>query len=207
MTLLNKKIVKHVSLNNYDPDYEIRKSFNSESTLNENTKLLIVGTLTPLGEQYNYFYSGCRNRIYGYIDEALKTNLKDLKEGLRNATTKEKINEFKEKIKSVLKQNNIAFLDVIKESVRLQGCDDDDIEEFSLDYESFENLRNVKYIITNSRDAEYLLYKIISTNFLNNKQDKSNVLKIEFLSQKYGSKNEWVKRIKKYSKYNIQKKC
>lgn len=207
MTLLNKKIVKHVSLNYYGPNYEIRKSFNSESTLNEKTKLLIVGTLTPLGEQYNYFYSGCRNRIYGYIDEALKTNLKDLNEGLRNATTKEKINEFKEKIKSILKQKNIAFLDVIKESVRLQGCDDDDIEEFSLDYESFENLRNVKYIITNSRDAEYLFYKIISTNFLNNKQDKSNVLKIEFLSQKYGPKNEWVKRIKKYSKYNIQKKC
>ena len=114
MKLLNKKIVKRVSLSNYDQDYKIRRSFNSESAIDNNTKLLIVGTLTPLDEKCNYFYSSNRNRIYGYIDDALGTRLEELKQKLRKAMTKKEINSIKKEIKSVLKEKNIALLDVIK---------------------------------------------------------------------------------------------
>lgn len=51
-------------------EFSLDCSFNKETTLNKDTKLVIVGTITPPNTKY--FYCSYYNRIYGYIDEALQ---------------------------------------------------------------------------------------------------------------------------------------
>ncbi len=98
----------------------ITSSFNGETTLDSNTKLVIVGTLTP--PTTNYFYCAPRNKIYGFIDKAFDelgfkddANLKFLKKGLSqdkcnvllpDETIKERVAE----IKRVLKKTRDCFL-------------------------------------------------------------------------------------------------
>lgn len=57
------------------------ESHNVNNCLTNDTKLVIIGTITP--KNFDYFYCAPRNKIYGYIDEATgKTHLKDLKNQL-----------------------------------------------------------------------------------------------------------------------------
>ena len=102
------------------------KSFNVENCVDENTEIIIVGTITPpAGVTGGYFYTAPRNRIYGYIDEAKgKTNLKELKNSIPIDI---------KKIKKELKKVKIAFLDVMDEVVRPNSYLDEDIVEFTLD--------------------------------------------------------------------------
>ena len=118
--------------------------FNSAHCVTKNTKLIIVGTITPPAGN-GYFYTAPRNRIMGYIDEARGTNLKPLK--LSIDTNKNAINE----IKNTLIEQGIAFLDVMEKVVRKKDSPyDKDIRFFSLDYETFakviEQNKNVKFI-------------------------------------------------------------
>lgn len=130
------------------------ENFNKESCVDANTEILIVGTITPPdGVKKGYFYSAPRNRIYGYIDDARRSNkdekLKELKNGLPLNVSE---------IKRILQEEKIAFLDVMKEVVRPNSYLDDDIEEFTLDIEKFQEVfsqyKNIKKVICNSRLAE-----------------------------------------------------
>ena len=95
------------------------ESHNSDNCLDADTKLVIIGTITP--KNFDYFYCAPRNKIFGYIDEICKTNLKQLKEKLNssnNLTEKQKIVS---EIIDILKENKIAFIDTFKCVLRNQN--------------------------------------------------------------------------------------
>ena len=173
----------------------LAQSFNSETTLNEETKLIIVGTLTP--PTAKYFYCSYLNRIYGYIDEALKElgrsgkePLKGLKVGLSEyknislLTDKEEIKERVDKIKEILSRNKIAFLDVMDRAIRLKegSCYDDDIDCYTLAEKDFKRINaSGATIIANSRLAEKCV--------------KEMKLGCRYRSQRVGKKDDWIKDI------------
>lgn len=170
------------------PEERVAKCYNEESTLSEDTKLVIVGTLTPPNTQY--FYCSPSNRIYGYIDEAakecrkFKESLKDLKQN-KGAV---------EKIRSVLKGYGIAFLDVMGKAIRKEvSSKDSDIAFFCLaDKDKFDQIaanRKIK-IIVNSRLAEKLAKKLIPDAVVSDKE------RFQFLSQRRGKKEDWLETIK-----------
>lgn len=151
-----KRLVASNELNSLtiNNGYELVKSYNEENCVTKETKIIIVGTITP-PKANGYFYTSPYNCIYGYIDAVRGTNLKELKRLLKKDYTK------KQEIIDVLKNQGIAFLDIMKEVIRKQGSSaDDDIQNFSLDYEMFEKVfteiikSNKVKIICNSRLAE-----------------------------------------------------
>jgi len=177
---------------------EIVKSFNDETTLSKETRLLIIGTLTPPNTKY--FYCSYYNRIYGYIDEALKQlgksgekTLKELKRGFQSVQNKvadidlltdADIESNKDKIKEILKQNGIAFYDVVDKAIRKKETSyDKDIMYFTL-----ANVKEVgprTTIIVNS-DLAFACAKEIGF-----KIDEKNKL-----SQRWDKKEKWVEAIK-----------
>ena len=169
--------------------------FNSDSTFNKDaTKLVVVGTITPPKTQY--FYCSFYNRIYGYIDYALRClnrngerTLKELKRGLQeihnkkaniNSPSKREIENRVEEIKNILKKNNIAFLDVMGNVIRKADSPyDKDIKFCTLATDDFKELllcSEVK-IIVNSKLAKEFAEEIGLKNTL-------------LLSQRFNKKEE-----------------
>lgn len=136
------------------PNEERVDSFNGEHCVTVDTEIIIVGTITP-PKACGYFYTSPYNCIYGYIDDVRKTGLKKLKRDLKTDLSA------KGKIITTLKQQKIAFLDVMEKVIRTKDSSaDDDIQNFSLDYNVFEQVfgntllnKNVK-IICNSKLAQ-----------------------------------------------------
>lgn len=91
-------------------------SFNRESVAGLETKLLIVGTITP--PETGYFYCTKYNRIFGYLDQFLHMNLKSLKPNPSDPDFK-KDRQVAE-IKKTIRGKGVAFLDVIDTAVRKQ---------------------------------------------------------------------------------------
>ena len=184
---------------------KVAESFNGKGVVNTETKLIIVGTITP--KTANHFYCSSYNRIYGLIDEAISEidpneniQLKELKKGLSkprwNAKDKTELSGKEldnriNQINSFLLKHQIAFLDVIKHVIRKEGKEcspsDDDIEFYSLDYDAFKNIENPT-IIANSQFANECLLDILDKNHSN----ASPIL----LSQRIGSRDKWVTAIK-----------
>lgn len=173
----------------------ITKSFNSETTLNSETKLIIVGTLTPPNTKY--FYCSFMNKIYGYIDEAFRqlgnsedAVLKSLKIGLSrhknvDLLSENEASERVKEIKSVLLKNGIAFLDVMNNVIRRKNTYlDDDIEYFTLAINDFSKINQSAVIITNSKLADSCV-KLMKIK-----------VKTRYISQRLGKKEEWVEAIK-----------
>ena len=176
--------------------FSLESSFNQETTLNEETKLVIVGTITP--PDTKYFYCSYYNFIYGYIDEALKlsgseNSLKKLKYGLSRVDNDRiriellsptEIKSRVDKIKSILKTNKIAFLDTMDKVIRRRNSPyDKDILYYSVDYENLKQLKNFKNVtvIANSKLA-CALCKEAGVNFT-------------YLAQRGGRKEEWLNAI------------
>ena len=182
--------------NEAKPEF-IAKCFNKETTLSDETKLVIVGTLTP--PDTAYFYCSYLNRIYGYIDEALKAlkkeedSLKELKTGLSKYVGKRKtiyllpkaqIEKNVIKIKRILSKNHIAFLDVMEKAIRVRVSPyDDDIRHYVLAQNDFHNIPTNATVIANSKLA-YECAKRLNVNNLN------------YLSQRCGKKEDWIEMIK-----------
>ena len=186
--LISENVIEKISPS---AGYELVESINKENCLTEKTKLLIIGTLTPPKGQ-GYFYTSPNNKIYGYIDETLGTNLKELKSKLNGNKPETVVKE----IKSTLQSQGIAFLDVIKFAIRDKtSCLDSDIIQFSLDFDSFKKITNCKNItiVCNSRNSERY-YKIIQ-----NELSKEGMLLPEhiFCSQRSGTKEKWKEIIRK----------
>lgn len=165
--------------------YEIVESCNNNNCVTKNTKLIIVGTLTP-PEGAGYFYTAPRNKIYGYIDQALgDTNLKEKKKQLLQNPNNEKIIE---DIKQQLIKKQIAFLDIIKYAVRKKGSYlDTDIKYCTLDTNVFKKNINTVFLC-NSKDSLIGFNKI--SEQLNIKP------KTMYLSQRLATKQEWLNAIR-----------
>ncbi len=171
---------------------KISECFNSNTTLSDKTKLIIVGTITP--PNTSYFYCSPRNRIYGLIDESLERfvkeeKLKDLKKDLISSSeNKEKI--ISKKIISILKKHNIAFLDVMEKVIRKDetSCQDSDIDYYTLAEKQFKKIPASATVITNSNLADKCFNKIVSKNCICYKKKLK-------LSQRIGGRSTWVDAI------------
>lgn len=179
----------------------IVESMNCKNCVTDNTELIIVGTITPPDGQNNgYFYTAPRNRLYGYLDEALGTILKSKKIALYGASNEDK-QKIIEEIKQELIANKIAFLDVIKKAIHKNGqedsCYDSDIECYCLDYEYFQNLHDNVHFICNSKMAqkcfEKICRKISRKEYLQDSRSK-------YLPQRGegSSKENWLEAIRQF---------
>ena len=168
---------------NANGNFEAVRSCNSRNCVDENTRLIIVGTITP-PEGAGYFYTSPYNKIYGYIDAALDTDLKAKKKILHETKDLSVINE----IIDILKSKGIAFLDVFDSVIRKQNSPyDDDIKYYTLDIDSFKKNINAKFVC-NSRLAEKCFLEICETLGI----DNPNYI---YLSQRKGTKNLWIETI------------
>ena len=157
--------VKKIS-DDYDKTcYEMVHSLNKQhfdKNLVENANIIIVGTLTPANGMTNgYYYTSERNKVYGLIDYCFGTEqngLADLKKQLKQSAQK---SEILQEIKKYLSAHKIAFLDVIDIAVRKIGSSlDDDIAQYTLDYESFKHCSNRQKFVCTSKNAKLSLDKI-----------------------------------------------
>ena len=186
------KLVSVTELNNLCASmdknvYACVSSFNSQHCVTDNTKIIIVGTITPpKGTNNGYFYTAPRNNIYGYIDAARGTNLKELKNKLNGGNMNNlKKTQIVGKIKDVLREQQIAFLDIMDKAIRKKdSCKDSDIAAYTLDESTFQNIPQGAKIICNSRLAEAgfkQIQKVLGSN-----------LSYKYLSQRSGKKVEWI---------------
>lgn len=174
--------------------YEEVTSLNSQNCMTEDTEIIIVGTITPTeGMKNGYFYTASRNRIYGYIDAARGTSLVKKKTDLMQESLSEKRKQIISEVKNELKEQKIAFLDVMGSAIRCKGSHaDSDIKCYTLDYPVFSTVpKSVKKVICNSRLAENC-YNTIRTKIL-------NLPVATYLSQRSGTKESWIKELKCYS--------
>lgn len=175
--------------------YEEVTSLNSQNCLMDDTEIIIVGTITPTeGMRNGYFYTSPRNRIYGYIDAARGTELVEKKRKLTDIRlSRLQKEQIISEVKNELKEQKIAFLDVMGSAIRCKGSHaDSDIKCYTLDYSVFSTVpKNVKKVICNSRLAENC-YNTIRTKIL-------NLPVATYLSQRSGTKESWIKELKCYS--------
>lgn len=167
--------------------YECVSSFNSQHCVMAETKIIIVGTITPpKGTNCGYFYTAPRNNIYGYIDAARGTNLKELKNKLNGSNLIDlQKTQIVDEIKDVLRKQRIAFLDIMDKAVRKQNSHkDSDIAAYTLDKSTFQNIPRGAKIICNSRLAE--------AGFKQIQKDLGCNLSYKYLSQRSGKKMEWI---------------
>ena len=168
-------------------------SFNSENCMTEDTEVIIVGTITPSeGMKNGYFYTAPRNRIYGYIDATRGTRLLEKKRKLTDiGLSRLQKEQIIESIKDELKEQKIAFLDVMKSAIRLKGsCSDRDIKCYTLDYSAFSNISKHVKVICNSRLAEEC-YNVIRA--------EKDLPPAIYLSQRNGRKESWINELKRHS--------
>lgn len=150
---------------NHDPKKDIYvESFDEESTINDLTEYLVIGTLTPPKgrgkHNEGYFYCSDKNHMYEYIDSAKHLGLCHKKEEfIKNWDPK-----IKQEIIDILIDNNIAFLDVVDEAYAVRGSSkDDDIVCYTLATKYFKkvNFSNPKLkIVANSLNAYDVIMKI-----------------------------------------------
>ena len=169
--------------------YEKVNSFNGINCILPNTEIIIVGTITPSGGN-GYFYTAPRNRIYGYIDAARGTKLKEKKEALQKTTDTKQRQLNIDDIKTELNNQKIAFLDVIGEAIRLKGSyADKDIKYYTLDYSAFSKIpQSVIKVICNSKLAQNCYNKI--------RTKITNLPAAIYISQRNGKKDCWVNELK-----------
>ena len=132
---------------------------NSLSTLNEDTKIVIVGSFLP--QRLIYFYND-NSYMYEAIDASRKTNLRQYKKNYPanfNANEKQKIING---IQSILLEQKIAFADLSKYALVETGkCSDDDIKAFVVDYDMLNKIKSINNIVVVSvtEDVEAILLK------------------------------------------------
>lgn len=161
------------------------ESFNKETTyLKGKTKFLIVGTYTPLkGRETGYFYCSETNHMYEIIDNVFeKIDHQSLVSAKKNLISYPNDPSCLEGIKTILNNRGISFLDVVKEAVSKDcGSKDSDIDQYVLDYESFENVDFEKTaVVANSNNAFKALEFIINNSTSIN---KTGISKIQYIPQ------------------------
>lgn len=173
---------------NFDKSkYHFAENFNKNHCITPNTRLVVVGTITPPAGN-GYFYTSPANKIYGYLDETLnQKTLKALKMELIDR--KNEKNPIILQIKENLIKNRIGFLDIMKYAIRKNDSPyDNDILYYSLDLEGFALVPKDAVFICNSRLAEQGYLQVCET------------LKIQpnyvYLSQRGTRKEKWLQTLK-----------
>ena len=177
-------------------------SFNKKFSFDENTKVVICGTLTPQkGRNNGFFYSSPTNPMFEILDTFFEsvntqTNFVKLKNNLiLNPNYEKNIYE----LQTELSKHNISLIDVVEHAIASKiTASDDEIVCFNLDYQSFAKLKDKDVVfVCNSRNAEYALNLIAKHNNQN--------MKIEFAPQiwrksKQIKQQRWNDILKKYLK-------
>ena len=158
------KFLKNISKDSEGGTY---LSFNNAYHLvNDNTKLIIVGTITsPQGRGVNkdFYYMSPYNPMYRILDKYFESInkpssfVKYKKEGNIPAIIEE------------LNDKGITFIDVIKSCNNPKNSSlDDDLEDILLDYDAFKGIDKSIVMLANSKNAYGALLKIKEHNHLEN---------------------------------------
>ncbi len=119
--------------------YELAKGINRQSSFDENTELLLVGSMIP--QDIDYFYFGTGRNVYkNMIDPARGTSFEALKEAIKHAKPNSPEKKLlKEQFIEGLRQQRIAFLDLFDMAVMRKGdSKDDGIVAYTIDRQLFE---------------------------------------------------------------------
>lgn len=190
-------------------NYELTRSFNNESIVNKNTKLIIVGTFTPPeGRKNGYFYSAGKNGVYKLLDNyfaSKNSKFVELKKDLINEKSNKTL--CVKNIKNELQKFNIAFLDVIDFAIApTQSCKDDDIKVFNLDYNSFkkklDNMSDFNFVCT-SKNAVMGLLCILEKFGISAKNDEMFPIELSYNNKKFAI--DLASQQVRNSKYNNNK--
>ena len=106
----------------------VEKNFNEKSTIDDDTKILILGTITSQkGMKNGYFYTSDRNTLYDILDKVYDSDkFSSLKKKIIEAKDEEEKEKFIDEMKKTLENKKIAFIDVIKNCVRHKSKASDD---------------------------------------------------------------------------------
>lgn len=195
MSLLNKEIAeKEYESVVVENGFEKKSSMNKHKLINDKTKLLIVGTITP-PDGTGFFYTSKHNRLYGYIDDSLNTSLKNKKNKLRECNSDGERANIVEQMKKELNEVGISFIDVAKYVIRKEGSSNDsDIKYIVFDYHSFDNISKVQHVICNSKDAKECFNAITDNRY------ESDYLPQRCGRGTIGKKEEWIRKLREYTK-------
>ena len=188
------KIKKDIENNNtYKSFLEYAKSKNSDDNIliNKDTKLIIVGSITP-SKGRDFYYTSDDNKMYEILDNNLKGT--DLKNNKNN----------KDYLINTLKDNHIAFIDVFSEVIRIKDSSSDEHIYFGViekDLSKYFAKAPNAAVVSNSRLVKSLL---ISRNI---KSDYHTIFSWKnnknYIDQKI--KDDWNDYLEKWrSKYGIK---
>lgn len=200
MSLINKKTnsfeelkKKFNELKIVDEHYNIFSDLNHLSSIDENTKILIIGTYIP--QDLDYFYFGkYSNRVYTCIDTARNTNFQEKRKRILEVENFNirtyLIDEF---IKELANQH-IAFLDLLEYTlIKDNEVNDNSIKAWFTEYDRIRKKINeatsLEKIIPISKESEKILIDIIG-----------NDARIEYHQLINGGTNqEWIDLFQKQS--------
>lgn len=125
--------------------YEKRTGFNEKTTLNNDTRLLIVGSAVP--PDISYFYTGRFSYMYKWIDEVRETKLRRLQDNINLTRDSEKKEKYVEEIRKILYEQRIAFLDIAHSFITKIGSrSDSHIKKYFFNRDDFKCLYDNKDI-------------------------------------------------------------
>lgn len=173
----------------------VEGNFNENSTIDDDTKILILGTITSQkGMKNGYFYTSDRNTLYDILDKVYDI---DKFSSLKKKIIEEKDEKDKpiEEMREALKDKKIAFIDVIKNCVRHKSKASDDaiwaynpidVKEL-IKYIDRDGIKNKKKIFYNSDWIIKILNEIIENNnegiIINYSKDEG--YKLEYKENEY----------------------
>lgn len=139
-------------------------SLNRISSFDKNTKILIVGTLTPPeGMAHGYFYSSSSNPLFKFLSDTFEEKSSDddsffrLKRRLICEPKKQKKKLIINEINNKLASKKIGFFDVVSRATRKDDLspNDSDINVISYAKRFYKQHKgNIKLIIFTSKNAE-----------------------------------------------------
>ena len=172
----------------------VEKNFNENSTIDDDTKILILGTITSQkGMKNGYFYTSDRNTLYDILDKVYDSDkFSSLKKKIIEAKDEKEKKEFINEMREALKDKKIAFIDVIKNCVRHKSkASDDAIWAYNpidlvdlIQYINCTGIKKKKKIFYNSDWIIKILKEIIKNN------NEGTKIKIEGSKLKY-KENEY----------------
>ena len=150
----------------------VEENFNEKSTIDNDTEILILGTITSQkGMKNGYFYTSNKNTLYEILDKVYDS---DKFSSLKKKIIEEKDEKDKliKEMREALKKKKIAFIDVIQNCVRHKSkASDDAIWAYNpidldklIEYINYKGIKNKKKIFYNSDWIIEILRGIIKNN-------------------------------------------
>ena len=150
----------------------VENNFNTKSTINDETEILILGTITSQkGMKNGYFYTSNKNTLYEILDNVYNSNdFSSFKKKI--IEEKDEKDKLIKEMREALKKKKIAFIDVIQNCVRHKSkASDDAIWAYNpidldklIEYINYKGIKNKKKIFYNSDWIIEILRGIIKNN-------------------------------------------